>query len=163
MWERYPSTPPFFAWNRLGSKRRMMPAEALAKEPLRLNTLHSFVAFRKRLHCGELDQSTERSLINFFRWVRLPPPLPLRAASRLLACKSSVSKQAGSDDWSVTSAAHHGLVAQRAERPVVCGRVKGASPFRSASFRISPRGRVQGPCAPLPQVPGSGLTGANSA
>jgi len=29
--------------------------------------------------CGELDQSTELSLINSFRWVQLPPPLPVFA------------------------------------------------------------------------------------
>src|SRR6266849_10375518 len=29
------------------------------------------------LYCGKLDQSTERSLISFFRWVRLPLPLPI--------------------------------------------------------------------------------------
>ena len=39
-------------------------------------------------------------------------------------------------NWSVTSASHHlGLVAQLAERPVVCGRVEGATPFESAILR----------------------------
>src|SRR5437764_15000391 len=42
-------------------------------------------------------------------------------------------KKVGSDEWSITTASHHfGLVAQLAERPVVCGRVEGASPFESA-------------------------------
>ena len=45
-------------------------------------------------HCGKLDQSTERSLINFDRWVQLPLPLPISwEAIRLLDCKSSVRKQ----------------------------------------------------------------------
>jgi hypothetical protein len=44
---------------------------------------------------------------------------------RLPVCKTGVFKQAGSDDWSITSTSHHfGLVAQSAERPVVCGRVE---------------------------------------
>lgn len=38
-------------------------------------------------------------------------------------------------NWSVTSTSHHfGLVAQSAERPVVRGRVEGATPFGSAIF-----------------------------
>src|SRR5947209_15856609 len=42
-------------------------------------------------------------------------------------------KKVGSDEWSITTASHHfGLVAQLAERPVVCGRVEGATPFESA-------------------------------
>src|SRR5207249_4064936 len=45
-------------------------------------------------------------------------------------------KKVGSDEWSITTASHHfGLVAQLAERPVVCGRVEGATPFESAIFR----------------------------
>jgi len=32
--------------------------------------------------CGELDQSTERSLINSVRWVQLPPPLSSLIAER---------------------------------------------------------------------------------
>src|SRR4051812_33912650 len=79
--------------------------------------------------CGKLDQSTERSLISFFRWVQLPLPLPPFARSaaesegcraeakrrraerqtnpasreviQLPDCKSDVVKPAGSDDWSV--------------------------------------------------------------
>ena len=34
-------------------------------------------------NCGKLDQSTERSLINFFRWVQLPLPLPFHFWSSL--------------------------------------------------------------------------------
>ena len=124
MWERYPPTPPF--------------------------------------HCGKLDQCTEMSLINSFRWVQLPLPLPSfawkpsadgrpirlsREVIRLPVCKTGVSKQAGSDDWSVTSTSHHfGLVAQPAERPVVCGRVEGATPFESANSNLAatPMARVFG-------------------
>ena len=55
---------------------------------------------------------------------------------RLSVCKTGVFKQAGSDDWSITSTSHHfGLVAQLEERPVVCGRVEGANPFGSANFK----------------------------
>ena len=64
------------------------------------------------------------------------PAISFREVIRLPVCKPGVAKQAGSDDWSVTSTSHHvGLVAQLAERPVVCGRVEGASPFESANFR----------------------------
>jgi hypothetical protein len=49
--------------------------------------------FGRPFHCGKLDQSTERSLINFFRWVRLPLPLPIfREAIQLSDCKSDVAK-----------------------------------------------------------------------
>ena len=46
---------------------------------------------------------------------------------------------------------HFGLVAQLAERPVVCGRVEGATPFGSAIFAErssvfrAPGGRAQAP------------------
>ena len=47
-------------------------------------------------------------------------------------------KKVGSDEWSITTASHHfGLVAQLAERPVVCGMVEGATPFGSAIFSRS--------------------------
>ena len=60
----------------------------------------------------------------------------LREVIRLPDCKSGVINKAGSDEWSITTASHHfGLVAQSAERPVVCGRVEGASPFGSANLR----------------------------
>ena len=82
--------------------------------------------------------------------------------TRLPVCKTGVFKQAGSDDWSITSASHQpsprlrpgrpfGLAAQSAERPVVCGRVEGASPFGSAIFSEcssvfrAPGGRAQAP------------------
>ena len=46
-----------------------------------------------QIHCGKLDQSTERSLINFDRWVQLPLPLPFSwEAIRLPDCKSGVTK-----------------------------------------------------------------------
>ena len=61
------------------------------------------------------------------------PATNFREVIRLPVCKTGVFKQAGSDDWSITSTSHHfGLVAQSAERPVVCGRVEGATPFGSA-------------------------------
>jgi hypothetical protein len=47
-----------------------------------------------RFNRGKLDQSTERSLINFVRWVRLPLPQPiLGEVIRLPDCKSGVAKQ----------------------------------------------------------------------
>src|SRR5450756_907797 len=56
---------------------------------------------------------------------------------QLSDCKPDVVNKIGSDDWSVTSIAHHhfGLVAQSEEQPVVCGKAEGASPFGSATFR----------------------------
>jgi hypothetical protein len=40
--------------------------------------------------CGELDQSTERSLINSCRWVQLPPPLPISDFGfQITDCKSA--------------------------------------------------------------------------
>jgi hypothetical protein len=64
---------------------------------------------------------------------------------RLPDCKSGVAKQAGSDDWSVTSISHHfGLVAQSEEQPVVCGKAEGASPFGSANFRAYREADSQG-------------------
>src|SRR5438046_8245525 len=70
----------------------------------------------------------------------------LREVFRLLDCKSGVNKYVSeATNWSVTSTSHHlGLVAQPAERPVVCGRVEGATPFGSANFQILPRDRFQG-------------------
>ena len=59
-----------------------------------------------------------------------------REVIRLPDCKSGVRKTKSEvTNWSVTSTSHHfGLVAQLAERPVVCGRVEGATPFESANF-----------------------------
>jgi hypothetical protein len=63
-------------------------------------------------------------------------PTPATNFGRCSGCRSvkPVSQTTvGSDDWSITSTSHHfGLVAQSAERPVVCGRVEGATPFGSA-------------------------------
>src|SRR5437870_11031895 len=65
-----------------------------------------------------------------------------REVIRLPVCKTGVFKQAGSDDWSVTSASHHfGLVAQSAEQPVVCGKDEGATPFGSANLVREPVSR----------------------
>jgi len=36
----------------------------------------NFYLLAGKFLCGELDQRTEMSLINSFRWVRLPLPLP---------------------------------------------------------------------------------------
>jgi len=45
--------------------------------------------------CGELDQSTERSLINSSRWVQLPPPLPISDFRlRISDCKSVTGRAA---------------------------------------------------------------------
>src|SRR4030095_7949672 len=65
---------------------------------------------------------------------------PVRAsAGRPIPGKRSgcptVNRVSEVTNWSVTSASHHfGLVAQLVERPVVCGRVEGATPFGSAIF-----------------------------
>ena len=60
----------------------------------------------------------------------------VREVIRLPDCKSGVRKTKQEvTNWSVTSASHHfGLVAQSAERPVVCGKVEGATPLGSAIF-----------------------------
>ena len=97
----------------------------------------------RKFNCGKLDQSTEMSLINSFRWVQLPlPATNFREAIRPPDCKTGVIKQgrkrrAGALPALPTifrfaknaapkpkaKAGHFGLVAQLAERPVVCGRV----------------------------------------
>ncbi len=47
------------------------------------------------VHCGELDQSTERSLINSSRWVQLPPPLPISDSRlRISDCKPVMGRAA---------------------------------------------------------------------
>ena len=108
MWERYPPTPPFY--------------------------------------CGENE--IQASLINSASVGATPTPATnLREVFRLLDCKSGVKKYVSeATNRSVTSTSHHfpaglgpaghfGLVAQPAERPVVCGRVEGATPFESAIFQ----------------------------
>ena len=69
-----------------------------------------------------------------------------REVIRLPACKSGVIKYVSEEtNWSITSTSHHfGLVAQPAERPVVCGRVEGATPFGSANFEHSYRRTLPG-------------------
>ena len=96
-------------------------------------------------HCGENE--IQASLISSASAGATPAPATnLREVIRLPDCKSGVRKTKSEvTDWSITSASHHfGLVAQSAERPVVCGRVEGATPFGSANFRILPRDRFQG-------------------
>ena len=73
------------------------------------------------------------------------PATNLREVIRLPVCKTGVFKQAGSDHWSITSTSHHfGLVAQLAERPVVCGRVEGANPSGFANFKTYREANSQG-------------------
>ena len=67
MWERYPPTPPAFArctvageGCRAGVRRGRRRA---------LSSDQRATARQANLNCGKLDQGTERSLINFFRWV----------------------------------------------------------------------------------------------
>ena len=77
----------------------------------------------------------------------IPTPAPniIWEVIRLPVCKTGVFKQAGSDDWSVTSISHHfGLVAQSEEQPVVCGKAEGASPFGSANFKAYREADSQG-------------------
>src|SRR6267143_1539623 len=63
-----------------GSKRERYPPSSTI---LRLEPEHARVPSEGGLfiiwvlYCGKLDQSTERRLISFFRWVRLPLPLPI--------------------------------------------------------------------------------------
>src|SRR5206468_1191984 len=68
-------------------------------------------------------------------------------------------------NWSVTSASHHfGLVAQTAERPVVCGRVEGANPFESAKSHRGPWSKDRQARLQKNQAPGAlPIAGANSA
>src|SRR6266446_10835008 len=86
-------------------------------------------------HCGENE--IQASLISSASAGATPAPATnFREVIRLLDCKSGVNKYVSeATNWSVTSTSHHfGLVAQPAERPVVCGRVEGATPFGSAIF-----------------------------
>ena len=113
-------------------------------------------------HCGENE--IQASLISSASVGATPTPATnLREVIRPAACKSAVTKQR----WKMTTGAlpapptslrqgfglagHFGSVAQSAERPVVCGRVEGATPFGSAIFSerssvfrargLGPRGR----------------------
>ena len=87
-----------------------------------------------QFHCGE--NQIQASLINSASVGATPTPATnVREVFRLPHCKCGVAKRVGSNDWSVTSTSHHaGPVAQPAERPVVCGRVEGATPFGSANL-----------------------------
>ena len=69
---------------------------------------------------------------------------------RLPVCKTGVFKQAGSDDWSITSISYHfGPVAQSEERPVVfgkgpCGRPLFKWPFSKTNSVIrTPRASLR--------------------
>src|SRR5439155_17230980 len=91
-------------------------------------------------HCRENE--IQASLISSASAGATPAPATnFREVIRLLDCKSGVIKYVSeATNWSITSTSHHfGLVAQPAERPVVCGRVEGATPFGSANFQILPR------------------------
>ena len=107
-------------------------------------------------HCGENE--IQASLISSASVGATPTPAT--NLGRCSGCRpvNPVSLTiVGSDDWSITSTSHHfGSVAQLAERPVVCGRVEGASPFgsaipseRSSVFRapgLGPGGRRRKSC-----------------
>lgn len=90
-------------------------------------------------HRGENE--IQASLISSASVGATPTPATnLREVIRPAACKSAVTKQR----WKMTTGAlpalptslskagQFGLVAQPAERPVVCGRIEGATPFGSA-------------------------------
>jgi hypothetical protein len=64
------------------------------------------------------------------------PATNFREVIRLPACKSGVAKQSRKRRTGALPALPtiSGSVAQSAERPVVCGRVEGATPFGSAIF-----------------------------
>jgi hypothetical protein len=42
---------------------------------------------------GNSTKAQREASLNFFRWARLPPPLPIWEVFRLPACKSGVAKQ----------------------------------------------------------------------
>ena len=57
-------------------------------------------------HCGENE--IQASLISSASVGATPTPATnFREVIRLPVCKTGVAKQAGSDDWSVTSTSHH--------------------------------------------------------
>src|SRR2546423_14022395 len=75
MWERYPPAPPAFARDVVASEGCRAEAHRVGGlVPLRMSGLR---VGRPISICGKLDQSTEMRLINSFRWVRLPLPLPI--------------------------------------------------------------------------------------
>src|SRR5882672_1016872 len=89
-------------------------------------------------HCGENE--IQASLISSASVGATPTPATISwEVIRLPDCKSGVMKYVSeATNWSVTSTSHHfGLVAQPAERPVVCGRVEGATPFGSANSNLT--------------------------
>ena len=86
-------------------------------------------------NCGENEIQASFIRSAFVGATPTPATTYIREVIQLPVCKTGVFKQAGSDDWSITSTSHHfGLVAQLAEQPVVCGKAEGASPFESAIF-----------------------------
>jgi len=83
--------PPSFAWN--PSTRGFQAKDVLH----RLGEGGLFIILV--LYCGKLDQSTERSLISFFRWVRLPLPLPISGKRSGCPTVNRVSQnKVGSDE-----------------------------------------------------------------
>ena len=93
--------------------------------------------------CGENE--IQASLISFASVGATPTPATnSREVSRLPVCKTGVFKQAGRDDWSITSTSHHFRIRSSNTRsnPLAAGRPRARVPLdppvsseRSSVFR----------------------------
>jgi len=96
------------------SLRRLLQRAAKAAAPKR-SAGGPHVVHERRLRLGKPAKFSTAGRMRFRRasyalpsWARLPPPLPyIGEVIRLPVCKTGVFKQAGSDDWIVTSAFRH--------------------------------------------------------
>ena len=153
MWERYPPTPP----SNCGENEiqvSLISSTSVGATPTPATNLGRCSGCRS---VKPVSQTT----VGSDDWsITSTSHQPSRAIERMVKVAHHCSSDGGPDFTCLGFglAGHFGLVAQSAERPVVCGRVEGATPFgsailseRSSVFRapgLGPGGRRCNSCHP---------------